>query len=261
MVSIVATLDAVPIPAVFVVFTVAALLCFDAGFRFGRRVRGRQPDHRDGSTPVLVGSLLGLLAFLLAVTMSMASDRFDTRRQLVLTEANSIGTTYLRAGYLPAPYADDIRRLLREYAPLRVNAADPAVFEANLKKSTALQDRMWAKTEELARDQPSSQVLALFIESLNETIDVQESRVTAIVYARVPATVLLMLLLAVLVTIAIVGYSAGLAASRGLPSAVVLVFVLGALMTLLIDLDRPRDGLLQVSQQPLIDLVEQIGPP
>ena len=73
---------------------------------------------------MIVGSILALLAFLLAVTMSMASDRFDTRRAIVLDEANSIGTTYLRAGYLPEPASSQIRQLLREYVPLRIVVTD-----------------------------------------------------------------------------------------------------------------------------------------
>ena len=72
---------------------------------------GRSHEHAGGI------SILALLAFLLAVTMGMASDRFDTRRGLVREEANTIGTTYLRAGYLAEPYAKDIQNLLREYAP------------------------------------------------------------------------------------------------------------------------------------------------
>ncbi len=66
---------------------------------------------------MIVGSLLALMGFLLAITMGMASDRFDTRRGLVLAEANSVGTTYLRAGYLPEPASSEIRDLLREYVP------------------------------------------------------------------------------------------------------------------------------------------------
>ena len=56
--------------------------------------------------------------------MGMASDRFDARRGIVLDEANSIGTTYLRAGYLPEPASSQIRELLREYVPLRIVVTD-----------------------------------------------------------------------------------------------------------------------------------------
>jgi hypothetical protein len=109
-------LDQLPIVAVFVLFAFVALVCFEGGYRIGRWWQEKTPDEKEGPTDMLVGSLLALVAFLLAVTMGMASDRFDTRRALVLEEANSIGTTYLRAGYLPEPASTEIRELLREYS-------------------------------------------------------------------------------------------------------------------------------------------------
>ena len=101
--------------------------------------------------------------------------------------------------------------------------------------------------------------MALFIESLNETIDLHETRVTSGVYARVPATVVILLLLGSMLTLGMVGYNAGLTRRRSPLTAVVLILVLGAVITLVVDLDRPRGGFLRVSQQPLIDLQEQIG--
>ena len=113
-------LDSLPILAVFGVFALISMLCYEAGFRLGRWWQDREPGEQEGPTGMLVGSILALLAFLLAVTMGMASDRFDTRRAVVLEEANAIGTTYLRAGYLPEPASSEIRELLREYVPLRI---------------------------------------------------------------------------------------------------------------------------------------------
>ena len=254
-------LDPVPILGVFIVFAVVAMIAFEVGYRVGLWWQRRTPDEKEGPTGMLVGSLLALLGFLLAVTMGMASDRFDTRRQLVLQEANAIGTTYLRAGYLDEPYGDKIRFILRQYVPLRVNVTDRALFESKRIASAALLDQAWTLTEELARATPESDVLALFIESLNETIDLQSARTTAIVIARVPESVLLLLFAGEVLTMGMVGYSAGLTRRRGLTTALVLVFVLGAVLTLLVDLDRPRDGFLTVSQQPLLALQEQIGPP
>jgi hypothetical protein len=89
-------LDSLPILGVFVVFAVLCLAAYEVGFRIGRWWQERTPDEKEGPTGMLVGSILALMAFLLAVTMGMASDRFDARRGLVLEEANSIGTTYLR---------------------------------------------------------------------------------------------------------------------------------------------------------------------
>ncbi len=254
-------LDPLPILAVFVLFAVIALAAFEGGYRIGRWWQARTPDEKEGPTNMLVGSLLALMAFMLAVTMGMASDRFDARRGLVLAEANSIGTTYLRAGYLPEPSSSEIRELLREYVPLRITVADREQMQANYARSQEILSALWAEAEDLARAAPDSDTLALFITSLNETIDLHETRVTAIVYARVPETVLLLLIIGSALTLGMVGYSAGLTRRRSLITAVVLVVVLGAVITLVVDLDRPRDGFLQVTQQPLFDLQEQLGAP
>ena len=172
---------------------------------------------------MLVGSILALLAFLLAVTMGMASDRFDTRRGLVRDEANTIGTTYLRAGYLTEPYREDIRNLLREYVPLRIESSDPTQLEAHYTRSKEIHDELWAQAEKLVAETPNTEVLALFISSLNELIDLHTTRVTARIYARVPETVVLVLVIGAVLTMGLVGYSAGLTSRRSLPSAVMLV--------------------------------------
>jgi membrane protein YdbS with pleckstrin-like domain len=254
-------LDPLAIPVVFVAITVVLLAVFEVGFRIGRWWQERTPDETEGPTGVLVGSLLALMAFLLAVTMGMAADRFDTRRGLVLDEANAIGTTYLRAGYLPQPYAAQSQALLREYVPLRVNVADRQQLATNFARSTELHAELWAIAEDLARTTPDSVVLGLYIDSLNETIDLHSTRATAIIYARVPETVLFVLIIGAALTMGMVGYSAGLTRRRSPLGAVVLVVVLAAVLTLVVDLDRPRDGFLQVNQQPLLDLQEQLGPP
>ena len=114
------SLDSLPIVGVFVALTIVAVIMSEGGYRFGRWWQNRTPDEKEGPTAMIVGSLLALMGFLLAITMGMASDRFDKRRELVLAEANSIGTTYLRAGYLPDPASSEIRELLREYVPLRI---------------------------------------------------------------------------------------------------------------------------------------------
>jgi len=254
-------LDPLPILAVFFLFVVVALACYEVGFRVGRWWQERTPEEKEGPTNVLVGSLLALMAFMLAVTMGMASDRFDARRGLVLDESNAIGTTYLRAGYLPQPASRESRELLRQYAPLRVNVGDRDQLATNFERSEEILGDLWAIAEDLARTTPGSETLALYIETLNATIDLHETRVTALSYARVPETVVLLLIAGALLTVGMVGYGAGLTRRRSLLSAVVLVIVLGAVITLIVDLDRPREGFLQVSQQPLLDLIEQIGPP
>jgi membrane protein YdbS with pleckstrin-like domain len=253
-------IDPIPVPAVFILIMVVLFVIFEVGYRVGRWWQIRTPEETQGPTDTFVGSILALLAFLLAITMGMASDRFDARRGLVLQETNAINTTYLRAGYLAAPYGDRSRALLREYVPLRINTDDRQRLAANLARSEEIQAELWAMVEEVARTE-SSDTFALYIESLNEVIDLHTTRTTSIIYGRVPETVVLLLILGSGVALGVVGYSAGLTRRRGLLSAVVLVVALAAVLTLVIDLDRPREGFLQVSQQPLIDLGTRLGPP
>jgi hypothetical protein len=253
-------LDALPIPAVFVVFAIVSLLCYEGGFRLGLWWQNREPGEQEGPTGVLVGSILALLAFLLAVTMGMASDRFDARRAIVLDEANAIGTTYLRAGYLPEPAASQIRELMREYVPLRIRLTASGDVQADIVKSEAILDQAWTIAEGVAKTTNQGDLTSTFIESLNEVINLHEARVTA-AGARVPETVVLLLVFGSALSIGMVGYSAGLTRRRSFLSAAVLIIALGAVITIVIDLDRPREGLIQVSQQPLIDVQQQVGPP
>lgn len=251
-------LDQHPLLAVFVVFALVSLLAYELGFRVGHWWQTRTPDEKEGPTGMLVGSLLALMAFLLAVTMGMASDRFDTRRGLVLTEANSIGTTYLRAGYLPEPASTKTRELLREYVPLRIATDDLVQLQEAITRSNEILGEIWLIAEDLARATPDSDLLGLYVETLNETIDLNETRITAGLYARVPETVIWLLVTGAVLTLAMVGFNAGLSGRRSLLSAAVMIIALGAVITLVVDLDRPRDGFLQVNQQPLIDLQQQI---
>ena len=253
-------LDSLPIWLIGVLIVVLSLVAYEVGFRAGRWWQDRLPGEQEGPSGVMVGSLLALIAFLLAVTMGMASDRFDHRRTLVLDQANAIDTVYLRAGYLAEPTASQIRALVREYAPLQVGTtSDLQKIEANAAQSIELQQQMWSITEAMIRDTGGSDVIATFVESLNDLINTHESRVTAVIYGRVPSTVLLLLIAGAILSIGVVGYSAGVTEKRSLITAVVLIIALGATIMLVIDLDRPRDGFITVSQQPILDVIQQIG--
>jgi hypothetical protein len=96
-------IDVLPITAVFVVFVIFALLAAETGYRLGSWLQSRTPDEKEGPTIMIVGSMLALMAFLQATTMSMSSDRFDTRCMLASNEVIAVSSSYLRADYLPEP--------------------------------------------------------------------------------------------------------------------------------------------------------------
>ena len=254
-------LDAVPVPLLFALLLAVAFVIHEIGFRLGALHGRLRPTETEGPTELLVGAILALMGFLLATTTALAADRFDARRALVVDEANAISTTFLRAGYLDEPAATEVRNLLRVYAPLRINVLDPAVYADNLAASKAMRDDLWGKAEAVARTSGDRPVVAIFVESLNEAIDIAAAREAALDNGRVPETVAWFLLLGAGLSAGIVGYNAGLKRRRGVVGAAVQILLLSAALAFVIDLDRPRDGLLRVSQEPLEAVIAEMGPP
>jgi hypothetical protein len=253
-------LDHVPLVVVVLACIALTLVLYELGYRIGRWREQRATGETTGPTGMIVGSILALMAFLLAIATGMAADRFDARRGLVLQEANSIGTTYLLAGYLPDPYGPQLQTLLREYVPLRIVKSQDGL-EAKIARSVELQTEMWAITQKLAREHGDLPVVAIFVDSLNETIDLHESRITAGLYSRVPPTVIWFLAAGVVFSVGMVGYNAGLTERRSMISAIVLAVALSAVLGLVVDLDRPSGGLIRTNQQPLVDLRNSIERP
>ena len=254
-------LDPIPVLGVFLLFAIITLGFYEVGFRVGRWWQDRLPGEQEGPTDMLVGSLLALMAFLLAITMGMAADRFDARRGLVLEDANAIQAVYLQAGYLPPAQTDQMRELVREYSTLRIATSDRAQVLENAAISVGMHADMWAIVEEVVQTGYNPDVMSSFGDSVTDLITLHERRVVAGMYSRVPQTVLILLLAGSALSLGMVGYSAGLAGRRSVLSAVVMVVALGAVLILVIDLDRPQDGFLTVSQQPLIDVQRVIGAP
>ena len=253
-------LDPIPVGLVFVLFTVITFVYYEVGFRLGVWWQRREPGEQEGPTDMLVGSLLGLMAFVLAITLGLASDRHDARRGLVVEEATAIATAFQRADYLPPADADQMKSLLRAYLPLRI-VTDPAEVPGNIVKSAALTQQMWAIEARVARTGHSPDLMSSLGESLTDIVAVGEQRVVAGVYARVPQTIMFLLLAGSALSLAMVGYDAGLKGHRSLLSAAILIVVLGVVTTLVVDLDRPQEGFLTVSQQALVDMQRYIGPP
>jgi hypothetical protein len=252
--------DSFPIWLIGVVLIVFCLLAYEGGFRLGRWWQNRTPGEQEGPTGVLVGSLLALMAFMLAIATGMAADRFDARRSYVIDQANDIRVAYLEAGYIPQPASSQIQELIRQYAPLQVGTADSNLLAANIAKSADLEAQMWAITQDVARTQ-SNDVLAEFVSSLSEMTKIHQTRMNAVLNVRVPATILWLLIAGAILAIGMVGFGAGVTEHRSVITAVVLIVALGATILLVLDLDSPTQGSITVSQQPLIDVVNFLGPP
>jgi hypothetical protein len=225
----------------------------------GNYRRTHETKEKPVSIGAAVGATLGLLAFLLAFTFGMAATRYDNRKAVLLQEANAIGTTYLRTDFLPEQLRSESQRLLRDYAGLRAGGAVAILSPGGREMSSTLLNRLWALASS-AQMQSDTISTGLYIQSLNETIDMDETRVTTL-RNRIPDTIWLMLGVVTIFSMTALGFDFGLNGNRSWAVTLLLVIAFTAVILMIADLDRPQTGLLQISQQPLLDLLNQIGPP
>jgi hypothetical protein len=253
-------LDALPLWGLFMAFLLVVLLSVECGYRIGKYRRSQSEEEKEAPVGAMVGATLGLLAFMLAFTFGMAASRFDARKQVLLDEANAIGTTYLRAAILP-DRREAIRALLREYVDARLDAVQSGKVMESIRRSENLQEQLWAHAVALGENNPTSIVVGLFVQSLNEVIDLHAKRVTAGLRNRIPGAIWLVLFAVAVVSLATMGYHAGLSRTSRSPAELAVAFTFSAVIGLIADLDRPQEGALVVSQQALVDLRESMRAP
>lgn len=210
------------------------------------------------SLKTLEGAVLGLLGLLLGFSFAMSVNRYDMRKQLEVEEANAIGTTWLRTDVLAEPARARERQLLREYVTVRLQflsaGTDRAAIAQALARTGELQNRIWevGVGESSVRRDPVS---ALFLSTLNDAIDATEKR-SAAFENRIPGAAWALLLFMGSAASALVGASAS---RRSRALVIVLPLVVGAAMMLILDLDSPRAGFVQVKQNSMMRVAAQVG--
>jgi len=205
---------------------------------------------------VLQAALLGLVALVLAFGLSMAVGRYDARRAAVVDDANAIGTTYLRAQTLREPIRGRSLALLERYtdASIRLSEAVPgsAAEKAAVAEEERIQRELWRLAGQALDDSPRDSAPRLYVETLNEMIDMQTVRIS-LLSNRVPAEVLAIELIGAALGLGLLAlYLAML--SRGIAPVIIAAVLVSALLLVTFDLDRPTRGLIEVPDRPLVDL-------
>jgi hypothetical protein len=242
---------------------VGLLLLLEIGYRLGRLHSGKSEQKviRDHVNAIQAG-ILGILGLLLAFTLSLALQKFGVRSTAVVDEASAIGTVWLRADLLKPSRRDEARELLRSYIALRVQEGQTMTVEevtqrALYMQALRLQEGLWAVAVQSTRADANAATSGLFSQAVNGLID-QHSLRTAMLDQHVPEVVLLLLDATFLLAAGIVGYAAGVAGHRPASVSYVLILLIVLLVFLTLDLDRPRRGLIQVSQQPMLNLQAEL---
>jgi len=241
------------------------LICVQVGILLARYRIKRVGPENDSNISMTVGAMAGLLAFILTFTFGMTAGRFTDKNDLLLKEVNAIETTFLRAGLLPEPHRSEVRKLLKEHINLRVEPVE-SMEDVNerIKQSESLQGQMWLHAEALAAaDLKNPDIVALFIESLNEMFRLQTDRVTISLIRRIPSSLWTMLLTLFVVTTVGLGYHFGISSSgktHWMPAVILISLAFSCVFLLIADFDREtiNKKMIYVNRQPMIELYQRI---
>ncbi len=244
--------DFVPTWGVYIVVTLSILLSFEAGYQISKYTALHNDKEGSSATSPMVGGLLGMLAFVLAFTFSMAASQHNLRKQNILKEANAIGTAYLRADLVDDPYKTNMKHLLKEYVDIRLNAVkngmDTDLIKSAIVRSVEIHDLLWTEVSTIAKEKPSPNT-GLLVQSINNVIDMHEKRINEAFSNRIPGSIWLTLFVISSLTMMTMGAQAGLSKARRLVAVVPLIMAFSALTTVVVDLDRPLEGMITVGQE------------
>jgi hypothetical protein len=234
-----------------IILFVALLLASEIGFHLGRyrRTKGDAEASADDAG-ALTGIVYALLGLMIAFTFSTATTRFDDHRELILKEANAIGTSYLRIDLLPAEFQPGLRTLYRDYTQNRIATYQSIGVDIHRAKALhdlglEMQQKIWRTTVAATLASQSTSTQTLVINALNDMIDVANERLAAL--RKLPPNIIfIMLFVLSAIASALAGYK--LAEKPKLPRVQVIVFALALAGTMYVvnDLGHPRVGLFTI---------------
>ena len=241
----------IPIWAVFALTLAAVLLSIELGYRYGMRsARGAEKEAPVGT---MVGATLVLLAFMLTFTFSMAEGSFHARQVAIREQASAIRAAYLRAALIPEPQRSEVRRILLAYVDERLRWAGAADYDVG-QTSRPLLDQLWAQAAEVGAASPNSHTVALFIQSVNEVIKLHEERDVLRGQIRIPTAFWVVLYAMAILAFAVIGYHGGVTGTIRSPVLLAVAITFSLVIMLIVDVNQPGRGWVQVSQDPLIGL-------
>jgi hypothetical protein len=236
-----------------VIVVVVVVGAAGVGVTAGRRARHGRDAIREPASAVQA-SLLGFIGLLLAFGLTMAVSRYQSRRDAVVSEANALGTTWLRAQTLAEPERSESLVLLRRYADLRVDLSHIRTgtedFDAAEAEAEAIQRELWARAGTALQQAPTDSAPRLYVETLNELIDADTTR-AATLGNRIPSAVVYLQIVGSAIAMAALGFFLGLH-GRGVGAALLAATLVTLILLVILDLDRPTRGVVKVPATALL---------
>jgi hypothetical protein len=242
----------------FAATVVLILVMLEAGYRLGRAAHHRSPREKESPVGAFAGAMLGLVAFMLGFTFSLAAERYAARKQNVRNEVVAIETAYLRAKFLPEPNRREARALFVSYVkditePIRADASVTVDLREALSVNNRWHDRLWAMVDH----DMDSDFGSLYVQSLNTVFELRAERAMLEMTERIKVPIWIALYLLTCLSVIAVSYQAGIAGSKRSKVGLLLTGCFALVMSLIADLDRVG-GIMRVSHTPFEELYRSL---
>jgi len=244
-----------------IMFIAVLAFALEFGYRVGLKRSDKWKDADSGGGAVVLTSLFALLGLVLAFTYASGVSRFDARKAAVLHEANAIGTAYLRADLVAEPGRTQLKEVLLDYArsrtfpPGSVRTVEErlAVLDNTLKQLA----RLWPATKSVMAQGEPGPIEASLVVAINDVIDAHTVRFTAVL-DKLPKVVMWMLLFVAAASLSVAGYNAGIQGRMSRWRMTTFALVLTCLMIVILDFDRPNDGLVVVKHSAIDAVIAEM---
>lgn len=246
------------------VFLLVAFI--EIGLKLGSGIKGKPVKAQTAQVRAIMGASLGLLAFMLAFSFSMAQRHYEGRTQSFMLDVNAISSAYRGADLLDDTTRQVAKNLLRQFVKIRLEMmeitdsgdARMATMFQLVKDSERLHDNLWSLAESSMENVENTASTGIFSQSVLAMINAQDARLQAALFNRISPAIWITLYIMALLSMIVMGYQAGLTGSRSGIATWTLAITFSVVMSLVMDLDRPNQSLFSMNQQLMIDLHNRI---
>jgi hypothetical protein len=238
-----------PIWAVGIFFIALLTTALELGFRVGIKNREKWTDADSGGGAVVLNSMFALLGLVLAFTYSMGVNNYDANKKAVIMEANELSTAFLKANLVAEPGRTELKTKLLEYARTRYFIWGAYITNEERKMELRItldeQAKLWSTTMRVIDQGNRGPMSSSLVTAINGVIDAHTIRLAAIL-DKFPRVIIWMLLFLAAAALGVAGYNAGTQGQMSRFRMTALTLVITSLMLIILDFDRPDDGIIIV---------------
>ena len=258
--------DQLSLPWILLGCILLQLLFIEVGFRYGTRSRGGGHKAQMAQVRAIMGASLGLLAFMLAFSFSIAQQHFEERSRAYMMEVNAIDSAFRGAALLDESAQALAQDLLAQFARLRIETVEAVRASERervvmlIREAENIHDLLWSIADEsMEGGKDTGQNSGIFAQSVLAMITAHDARLQAAIFNRISPVIWITLLLMAAMAMVVTGYQAGLTGTRSGLATWTLAITFAAVMTLITDLDRPSMTLFELNQQLMVELEDRMG--